>query len=225
MSTGIVTRTAGVEGLMPPPAAEPEPRLDTVSEDALVDRVRSGCEASFAELDRRMRPRLIAALHRRTRSRADCEDIAQQALLQAYRQLHRYDAARRFSTWLFTIAFRLAVDAHRRRRPEASLHHPALPAPVDPAAGPAQQAMARELRRNLWAVADRVLSDVQFSALWLRYGEGLEPGEVASVLNRSAVSVRVLLHRAKRKLRPHVAGYHDDAAGPAPETEVCHAST
>jgi DNA-directed RNA polymerase specialized sigma24 family protein len=48
-----------------------------------------------------------------------------------------------------------------------------------------------------------MLTEEQHTALWLRYAEELSPREVARVLERSEVSVRVMLFRARQALAPH----------------------
>ncbi len=74
--------------------------------------------------------------------------------------------------------------------------HWAPPAPHaidDPAAIIAD----REQGRLLWAIAERLLNDTQRAALWLRYAEELSYGDIARVLGKTTVSVRVALHRAR----------------------------
>ena len=72
-----------------------------------------------------------------------------------------------------------------------------------------------ELRRGLWDLAARVLSEEQRDALWLRYAEDLPPLEIARVLDRRPSTVRVLLFRARARLAEHLPA--PDAAT-TPET-------
>jgi RNA polymerase sigma-70 factor (ECF subfamily) len=97
------------------------PALD-VSDETLAARVQGGCVRSYEQLDRRYRVRLIHLLRRRVGREADAEDLAQITLWTAYEKIGRYDPSRRFSTWLFTIAVRKAIDHGRsqaRRTPAA----------------------------------------------------------------------------------------------------------
>ncbi len=180
--------------------------VPTATDEWLAARVREGSREAFEELDRRLRPRLLAALRRRLRSRDDCEDVAQQALFTAYRQIHRYDPAWRVTTWVFTIAFRLAIDLQRRERSAAATSAAAAAdaAFTDSGREPWRAAADAELRDNLWAAADRALDDTAYTLLWLRFGEGLEPAEIAKVLGKTTVHVRVLQHRAIKRLRTHL---------------------
>ena len=69
---------------------------------------------------------------------------------------------------------------------------------------PGAAAVAAEERDNLWSLAAEVLSSDQRSALWLRYGEGLEPAEIARILAKRPSTVRVLLFRARERLANHM---------------------
>ena len=158
-------------------------------------------------------------LRRRLRSLADAEDLTQLTLLRAYQRIDRYDPRRRFSAWLFTIALRLSVDHHRRQR--AVCGEAALGGVADARPDPAEAASDRERRNDLWDIAERVLTPDQWTALWLHYGEDQTAAEIANVLGRSAMHVRVLLYRARKALAPHLTHHtepesaKDDRAEPA----------
>ena len=152
---------------------------------------------------------LLRYLRRRVRDEHAAEDVLQETFLKAYRNLGRYDPSRSFATWIFTIATRLAASHFRSRRLAAGMEG------VDPparGAGPFEAASRREQHEGLWALASRVLADGQFTALWLRYAEDMTLDEVAAVMARSKGSVKVLLHRACRRLTRRAAGREAPAA-------------
>ncbi len=99
---------------------------------ALAARARSGCLTSFTELVERFEGRLFNFLLRRTRSIADAEDLAQETFVRAWRAIGQYNPRWQFSTWLFTIAHRLAVTEYRRRSRERAMRATATPRPVTP---------------------------------------------------------------------------------------------
>lgn len=148
-----------------------------------------GCQASFAELVRRFAPKLQAFLRRRTRDRHEAEDLVQDTFVKAYENLSRYDSSWRFSTWLFTIASRAAVSHHRRKRPVCVR-------PDLPSAACDEAAERREQRESLWAMASQ-LPQRQYQSLWLKYGEDMPIREIARVMGKSQVCVKVLLYRAR----------------------------
>ncbi|MBN1589495.1 MAG: sigma-70 family RNA polymerase sigma factor [Pirellulales bacterium] len=173
-----------------------------VQESRLVRRAQRGDRGALEELARRCRPKLVHLLHRRVGCWADAEDIAQQALCRAFERIDQHDGRRSFSGWLYRIALRAAADHRRKPRPEPGLDAGQL---TDGRADGAEKAAHdAELRDNLWNTAHRVLSDDQYAALWLRYAEDLPIKEVARALRRLPIATRVLLHRARERLAPHV---------------------
>jgi RNA polymerase sigma-70 factor (ECF subfamily) len=172
------------------------------SDETLARRVQLGCVRSYEELDRRLRPRLVYLLRKRTGSREDAEDLTQQALMRAYEKIDQYNPARSFRSWLFTIAVRLAIDAHRRRGVAST--GGGIDRATDPGPGPHERVDQMDTQRRLWALADRVLDPTQRTALWLHYGEQLKAGEIARTLGITSVHVRVLLYRARRTLLMHL---------------------
>ncbi len=153
---------------------------------------------AVTELVTRYERRLFNFLLRRVPCAADAEDIAQEAFLRAWQSIDRYDPTWEFSTWLYTIARRLAANelaaARRRARyqPATGVHGQST--------DPAQIVADRESQTNLWTIAQRVLNPDQQTALWLRYSEQMSVQDIAAILGRTGVSVRVLMFRARRAI-------------------------
>ena len=172
----------------------------------------SGLAAALAEDRDAAFPRLVGALQdgvfagvlRLTGSRADAEEITQEAFVRAYRALGTYPDERvrdlRVREWVWTIALNLCRNRARgrARRPEApSPQDPLLP---DPAPGPEQQALAAADREHL----ERHLARLPWAtraSLVLRYVADLPYAEIASVLDRPVGTVRSDVHRGLRRLR------------------------
>ncbi len=163
----------------------------------LVSRAQDGSLPCFAELVKRFEGRLFNFLLRRMQSPQDAEDLVQDTLVRAWQRIAQYNPRWQFSTWLYTIAHRLAVAQRQRQRREP---RPACLDGVPSECDPGRPAADREQCRHLWALADRVLPETQQAALWLRYAEGLGTSEIARVLGKSRVGVRVMLFRARETL-------------------------
>jgi len=164
------------------------------SAEELALRSQQGCKASFAELVERYGPRLLAYMQQKTGNVEDAEDLVQDTFVKAYRNIHRYQSTFRFSTWLFTIATRLTNSHYRSQRSPPI----AFEAQLDDRE-PDAAAVEHESRQGLWALA-RTLSDNQYQALWLKYVEDMSIKEIAKVMSRTQVSVKVLLYRARMNL-------------------------
>jgi RNA polymerase sigma-70 factor (ECF subfamily) len=197
----------------PPPGPLRAPR----EEDALALQAQAGSVGAFEALVARFESPLFHFLTMRTSDAAEAEEVCQDAFLRAWQQLGRYDPRWRFSTWLFTLARNLSVSrARTRSRERAHAHEPdtaAVPARAAEA-DPALLAETRDEGESLWGLAERVLKNEERSALWLRYGEEWSVEEIARVLGRPRVSVRVLLFRARERLARHLER-------PGPERDAC----
>lgn len=169
-----------------------------ISAESTAELAGRGNSTAFAEFTLALRPRLISFLHKRVGNIDDAEDIAQEAFAKAWLQIHRYNPKYKLSSWVYLIAKRVATDFHRR-----SLNTPthsrttidlAIIADKDRHHDPDETAS------NIWATAHSVLTPDQYSALWLHYGEGLSMADVAHALSKSTVGIRVLLHRARKRM-------------------------
>jgi RNA polymerase sigma-70 factor, ECF subfamily len=186
------------------------PALESLEDEELARRACAGSAASYEEIVRRYQVPLTRFLTQRFPSRRDAEDILQDTFVRAWQALHRYDARYAFRTWLYTIAYRLAVS--RGRRDTVPLE--ALPEQT--AAGGARSELRleeEESRGMLWGRAREVLSEEQYLALWLFYVDEVSAGQVAQIMNRSWVSVKTLLHRARKKLAPYLTELAPDGEG------------
>lgn len=179
-------------------AAEPI-RLDIAT---LLQRITRGDLRAFAELvDRYQRP-LFAFLGRMGLEAARAEEVAQETFLRAWQSLPRYRTEQaQFSTWLFTIARRLALNelARSRNRYEVAADDDA-PEPACAAARPEQALDQRRLQARIDA-AFRSLGTDDRSVLALAYSHDLGMAEIAVIEGCSVDAVKTRLHRARQRLR------------------------
>ncbi len=180
------------------PVTPPCSRADLESDEALAARAQGGSLAAFGALVDRYEKRLIGFLVQRAGERHMAEDLAQETFVRAWRRLETFDAERRFSTWLFTIASRLAADEYRRRKRER--------VGIEEAERRRRQSQGTNLGNDtdgvedVWGVARRVLKPEQMEAMWLRYVMEMGIPDIAATLGRSRVGTRVLLFRARERL-------------------------
>ena len=166
------------------------------SDEELARKAQDGCLQSMEALVIRHQNRLFRFLLVKTQNRSNAEDLMQETFVKAYRKINRFNPKYAFSTWLFTIANRLAVSAWRKYKPTVD----EIPEITDSAPCPATQTERDDNRENLWELARIALNDTQYTALWLHYGEDLSIVEIAQTLRRTQTGVKVLLHRARKKL-------------------------
>lgn len=172
------------------------PELQPPSDEALARQAQAGELASFEELVHRHEAHVYGFLVNCARHEADARDLAQETFVAAYVKLRQFDPARSFKTWLFTIARRKWIDRCRAWRDPAKEPQIETVDVEDPATLLAHQ----EGERDLWELARRVLPDLQFQALWLRYAEDSGVRDIARVLGKTQTHVKVLLFRARTAL-------------------------
>jgi len=122
----------------PAARATPPPATGRVrSDEELVTEYRAGNAPAFEELVRRHHDDLIRFLVRLVGNRAVAEDAFQETFLQVHVSAEKFDAARRFKPWLFTIAANKGRDALRRNARRRTLD---LSAPIGGGRGGAESA-------------------------------------------------------------------------------------
>ncbi|MBI5397420.1 MAG: sigma-70 family RNA polymerase sigma factor [Verrucomicrobia bacterium] len=176
----------------------------------LMERVRDGEDAAaFEELMRRYQRPVVAFLARLTGNLDVAQDLAEETFVRLWQSAPRYRPTAKFTTWLFTIASRLATDHARRmevRRP-VSLETPVGDegrAPADTlrdGAPTADEAVARAETAALVQTAVRSLPLEQRTALVLCEFEGLSYAEAARAMSCTVKSVESRIYRAKQVLR------------------------
>ena len=134
------------------------------------------------------------------RHRQDAEDVAQEALVRAYRAFARLRNRERFRAWLVRITWRLALDKRRgdsRRlvRETTSLQPCAPPAP--------DEVVAQERATQLWAAIDALPEKLRV-VIVLANIEGHDINEVATLLDVPAGTVKSRLFDARQRLKEHL---------------------
>jgi len=150
---------------------------------------------AFLETIVHLRPSLHRYCSRMTGSVLDGEDVAQEALFEAYRKLDRYDDTRPLAPWLFQIAHNRCVDFLRRRQvrvdAEAAVASPDVVQPPElsgPAVGRAVEHLVLVLPPKERACV--LLKDVFDYSL----------DEIADLIGSTVGGVKAALHRARAKL-------------------------
>lgn len=171
-------------------------------EQKLIARARRGHADAFRELVEAYKDRLFAFVRRMVRNHHEAEDICQSAFVKAYQALDSYSEQYAFSTWLFTIAYRMCLNHVRKRRPLSGEMDFARIGGTDADASEtvANTEEARRLRSVIWDAVG-TLSPPQKTAVLLFYQESKSCEEIGRVLGIPAVTVKSHLHRARAKLR------------------------
>jgi RNA polymerase sigma-70 factor (ECF subfamily) len=185
------------------PAAPSAAEAETVR--CAVHALRSGDREAFRTLVQLYQQRLFALVAMMTRHRAGAEEVVQDAFVNAYSHLDRYDERRPFYPWLATIAVRLAQTWLRRHARLALREGTDLDSVSDThqpttASGPLGELIVDETRQSLWQSVE-ALSPGERTVVLLYYHQDMAVNAIASELGVTAGTVKTLLFRARKRLR------------------------
>jgi RNA polymerase sigma-70 factor (ECF subfamily) len=192
------------------------------SDESLMLRYREGDVRAFEVLVTRHRKPVFNFILRFVRDSAQAEDVMQETFLRVVKSAGAYERQAKFTTWLFTIARNLCVDASRRQKHRRAA---SLDAPIDRSdggegrtslgdltpdgsAGVDRQAMGRELQVQM-RQAIEALPDEQREIFLLREVADLQFNEIASIVGCSENTVKSRMRYALEKLREALAEYRD----------------
>ena len=136
----------------------------------------------------------------------ECQDLAQEILLQAWRSLPKFERKASAATWFYRVALQTAMDWHRKDKRRRSRQQPLLEvqALATDGADGVEQLQHRDTVEQLYqAIHQLPKTD---AALVLLYLDELSYREMAEVLGISEINVGVKLNRAKKALSELMKG-------------------
>ncbi len=179
---------------------------EAASDVSLVKQSLAGNRDSFGLLVARYQSPLCALAYSACGDVAKSEDLAQEALITAWRKLSTLKEPERFGPWLFGIARNLAANAFRRnqRNPIAGAKELEEAEPDASGSGPDEQVISREEEWILWQVLSGMPA-LYREPMVLFYRENESVSRVAEVLEISEDAVRQRLSRGRALLSDRVA--------------------
>lgn len=183
--------------------------MTRAEEMRLIERVKRGHAEAFRELVEAYKGRLFAFVWRMLRNHHEAEDVCQSAFLKAFESLDSYSSRYAFSTWLYTIAYRMCLNTMRKRKKgqtTADVDFARIGRDEDDASATlANSEEARRLRDAIWSAVED-LTPAQKACVMLFYQEQQSCDEIGRTLEMPAVTVKSHLHRAREKLRRLLSG-------------------
>ncbi len=177
------------------------------TERKLIERAGRGDKNAAAALIQRHQGSLYSYLLRLSGRPEMAEDIAQDAFVRVLANIDRFDTKYRFSTWLFTIAKRLYVNANQKLKPhyDTDIVGSARGRGSTPDA-PANLDERRDRSRDAVQSALEMLSLTQREVFLLFHQQGWPIALIAEHFEMPEGTVKSHLHRSREKMRTHLRG-------------------
>jgi len=184
--------------------------------DALVNKrikeVLKGDQNAFTEIVELYQDKLYRVCYRMLGNKHEAEDIAQEAFVRAFINIHTFDTNRKFSTWLYRIGTNLCIDRIRKKKPDYYLD--AEVAGTESLNMYSQVASSEELPEDVvlkMEMQERVqyeitrLSDKYRAVIVLKYMEDLPLQEISEILEMPLGTVKTRIHRGREALRKQLS--------------------
>ena len=199
-----------------PVAPAREASAGVPGDDELVRRARNDDPQAIAQLVERYQKKVYGIAYQFCGfDKSEAQDMAQEALLQIFRNLKRFEGRSQFSTWLYRVAVNACLDARRRRRRWSHILLPwraerqdgsvngtvieDIPAPEEHG-NPLSNVSAGELKQDVMAALD-TLSTNQRTVFQLKVFQDLSIPEIAEVTGMAEGTVKTHLFRATQAVR------------------------
>lgn len=169
----------------------------------LIDEALAGGSAAFGQLVTRYQDRLYNTICHVVGCRHEAYDVVQDAFVQAFLKLDSFKRSAAFYTWLYRIAFNVAVTRKRRSKPTTSVEQTREITGEDPASADADPSLNLEQQERATQVhaALATLSEEYRTVLVLREMDGCPYETIAEMLDLPVGTVRSRLHRGRMQLR------------------------
>ncbi|MRH43828.1 RNA polymerase sigma factor SigW [Aquibacillus halophilus] len=181
--------------------------METMIKDK-IKQVKKGDQSAFEDVVAFYQNRVYQICYRIIGNSHEAEDLAQEAFIRAYVNIHSFDTRRKFSTWLYRIATNITIDRIRKKKPDYFLDaqikgtdgldmYSQLPAdqPL-----PEDEVESIELQNYIQEEIMKLPAKYR-SVIALRFVDELSLNEISEVLDIPVGTVKTRIHRGREALR------------------------
>ena len=164
-----------------------------------IDKVKNGDPASYAFLVNRYKDMVYSIGLKILRDADDAQDLAQECFIKAYQQIHTFQGNSKFSTWLYTIAYRTAVTRLKENKVNTiTLDEDQYEVP-DNLPGQFEQLQAKQIKQQVQKAIQK-LPEIDALLVTLFYINDLPIKEIEEITGLSKPNVKIKLYRARKVL-------------------------
>jgi RNA polymerase sigma-70 factor (ECF subfamily) len=176
--------------------------MKRLSDNYYIEKVRTGETGCFASLLERYSTQVFSLIVKMVGNREDAEELTQDVFVKAYGALASFRGESSFSTWIYRIAYNMAVSAVRKKKTAfMSVDEDRMPDVPD---GEAEEAMPGttdpEERLRILNLALERLSPEERAVIMLFYKENRSMEEIAAIAGLTVSNVKTKVFRIRKKL-------------------------
>ena len=157
----------------------------------------SGDQRAIGVLIARYKHMVYTVACRVLRNTMDAEEVTQDVLVKAIQRLKEFQGGGKFSTWLYSIAYRMSITALRKRKDDGTSLEDLGRSGLEPSEGPASTHDDRSIALER---ALRSLEPENAAIVTMYYLEEMSVDEIVTVTGLGASNVKVKLHRSRKRL-------------------------
>lgn len=166
----------------------------------LVKKIKKGDKEAFEEIYNLFAERIFRYIYLKIGNKEEAEDLTQQVFIKVWEAIDNFQFRKNpFSSWIYRIAHNLVVDFYRKQKDLLSLNDDIKVEIIDSLNLEERLYYKEELRKILKIINQ--LPTTQRDILILRFIDDLSYREIAKIMKKSPLSLRVLQHRALKKLK------------------------
>jgi RNA polymerase sigma-70 factor (ECF subfamily) len=175
----------------------------------LLERARAGDKLAFGELIRPHVPSVRRFAYAFARRWSDADDLAQEALIKAFRAISGFEGRASLATWLYGVTRSVCIDHYRgklahARAAEETLEEQGELAQVSPLDGPDRLLEAKHETQRLWRALKLLPAEFRVPLVLFEI-EGLAYEEIAKIEGVPIGTIRSRLSRAREQLKTELA--------------------
>ncbi len=176
--------------------------METKTDQFYIDRVLNGDSNAFAHLINKYKDMIFTLVIKIVKDREDAEEVAQDSFIKAYQKLDGFEGKSKFSTWLYTIAYRNALTKVRKKKLETTdIDSYVLDNHKDDHDFPQLEAIKNGEQQKYVRKAIDNLGETDALLITLFYLHDNSIEEIQEITEMSQSNVKVRLFRARKKLR------------------------
>lgn len=165
-----------------------------------INSLKNGDKAVFAQFVNKYQDMVFACCRAVGLDPEDSEDAASETFLAVYRSIHKFDGKSKLSSWLWTIAYRKALDIRAKIRPKTSFSNEVLQTTASSQGTVMEDSLENEEQgERIWEAVQQ-LPESWAAAIVLFYREDKNVSEIAEILDIPANTIKTYLDRGRKKL-------------------------